>query len=286
MKKFLSVFLIGALVSSGLQAADINILTHPDHPNILYKEGINLDSEKRDCVMGWDLNSVVFTKDTSARNIMRMLGSLRQQEGLWYVLWAGTRFGALWTEKKTLKRANDPRGFVWDAMFTDLAGRGSTAAEQAENKKLANHLRTFSQQANSLHEGVADLLHGLNAAGHRNAVLSNMGQGLLDTQIEKSFPADQREGLSDRDKYVLGFLEDSDHKVIASKDNNWLHKPDAKSYQTFLDKNPDKNGQKIFIDDKRSNCEAALQHGFDIAIVCRDQGALPTLLHDLNVTGA
>ena len=124
-----------------------------------------------------------------------------------------------------------------------------------------------------------------------------MGQGLLDVQVEKI--ESQHPKPNESVSHILDFLKDDQHKMIAAESNGWMHKPNANIYEEFFKKNVDYNNgietgvqnnrdcsdARIFVDDKEINCRAALENGFDIAIICNDQRKIKPTLQALGVTG-
>lgn len=275
MMKKLCTFLIALCATSSMQPDNVEVIRSSLFPNVLHTKEVKFSKDKPNCAIFWDLNSVVFTKDTSPRNIARMIRALMKEKGVRYTLRALAKFGKLWRKKKKLKKAGDNRGFVWDAMFTEM---------EKTDPELAKFLRRFSQMANNLEGFMADLLFDLKNAGHHNAVLSNMGQGLLDVQVDLIKKQKQTPAV----RYVLEFLQDNVHKTIASKDNGWMHKPNADIYEIALKRNKDvikKDTIKIFIDDKECNCVAAVKNGFDVAIICDNQHDIKPILKALGVKG-
>lgn len=275
MKKIILFLAFSIFAIQSIEAAKSTTI-----PGVWHAEGTDLSKENNKVLIGWDLNSVVFDKDVSPSNITDMLNTVRQEHGTRYALWAYSQFFWLWREKKALKRDGDNHGFVWDAMFTKLE------EEQGEEGiKLAKVLRQASQQANTLNYPVSQLLYDLHKSGHRNAVLSNMGQSLLDLYVKALDPTKNPKKATLASEYVRNvLLQDHDHKVISSKENGWMHKPEPVMYATFLNQNKDKDFDcKIFVDDKEENCEAAVKNGFDHAIVCDDPNKLSDILDKLNV---
>lgn len=283
VKKSITICIFSLFVLNNLETST-KIKRSKHFPNVLYNKGTDLFAPKKRCLLGWDLNSVIFTKNV-LYNFPSMLYNAYKDKGVFYSTWAIQRFFWLRREKKAFKKAGDNRGFLWDAMFTELERQGTTAKEKADNKELVQFLRQFSQQANTLENFMADLLYNLHNTGHRNAVLSNMGQGLLDAQIDAIKNSNRRFTLAIN--YTLEFLQDHVHKVISSEANGWMHKPNPDIYQIFFTQNSDYHNPdcSIFIDDKKSNCKAALKNGFDIAIVCTKQQNIRPILKALGVRG-
>ncbi len=220
---------------------------------VYFKAGVSAETTKgKKACCGWDLNSVVFKKEVKICKMIRYSykknGVRRTAKGLF-------KFGKLWRKKKKLKRQGNPKGFVWDAMFTDMA---------LKDPKTAGLIREFAQIANVLDLEMVSLMQRLSNHGHCHAVLSNMGQGLLDTQV-KLLQAQQSKNPVAYN-YILTFLQDHEHKIIASEANGWMHKPNMPIYQAWLLKNKKRGQITIFIDDKLENVLAAVKYGFDVAI--------------------
>ncbi len=237
------------------------------------------ESYLENIVVAWDLNGVIFRKEYSiAANIYQL--AVTDGHGWGYTFKTLASFGKLWRYKTQLKKQDDPRGYVWDAMFTTLE-------TSIEGKKVADLLRRFSQQANLLNYETVAILQELSACGHRNVVLSNMGTGLVGlqvnllkrllekdsinkTNINKIYKQMTQDQISSTE-FTINFLTNTKHNVIASPENNWLHKPMRNSYASCLEKNKlpkNKRTLTIFVDDKKRNIPPALADGlFDIAVL-------------------
>jgi hypothetical protein len=221
----------------------------------LYRSNFNVSqAQDKQVCFGWDLNSVVFEKKV---RICKMLSYARKKKGTKKTIKALYKFLKLRKLKKKLKKQKNPHGFAWDAMLSRLAKK---------DPKTADFLRDFIQKANILDVRMVNLMQRLSHHGHVHGVLSNMGQGLLDAQIEHLKEKQAKKPTVS--KFVLNFLQDHDHKVIADQKNNWMQKPDGRMYKTFLDKNAERRKDKItiFIDDKLENVQGAIENGFDIGI--------------------
>ncbi len=276
MLQFLFVVGCSMLIVGPAQATQSPVGQDPVFTNLYFNKNVfknGLFNEQRVCqvpaerlpesLIAWDLNGVVFQKEYSLTdNIAELIAAQGYLETarLLYT------FGKLYAYKLYLKSQNDPRGFVWDAIFSSL--------ETSEaGKKDAQTLRYFAQKANHLDFAIVGLLKELKDRGHSSVVLSNMGQKLADAQVElleahiATLTEDSEEKTASQS--ALEFLTQSSN-VIASQENGWLHKPDRASYQTCLDKNPATHNSDhitIFIDDKKRNIDAAVADGlFDIAI--------------------
>lgn len=208
------------------------------------------DKDTLKICFAWDLNSVIFEKNIKIRS---MLNYARQKRGIIGTLTSSWTFLKLWRKKQQLKKQKKNEGYVWDAMFTNLA---------KQDPNMAAFLRTFAQQANVLDIHMITIMQELEQYGHTHAILSNMGQGLLDAQVEHLKKESNRYDSVLFD-YTLRFLQDTKHNVVASQENGWMHKPNPDIYQLFLHKNQDKEcDYSFFIDDKPENCIAAAQQGF------------------------
>ncbi len=233
-------------------------------------------------LIAWDLNGVVLEKRLST--LKDTFQELFSTEGyaksinLFYLL------GKLFVYKNYLLLNKDPRGHVWDALFTTL----ETSIPGQEQAKL---LRYIIQKSNFLNFQTVTLLQELQQQGFQNVVLSNMGQYMANTQInllQKQKDALPEDATQHADfDFILNFLQQPTN-LIPSTENHWLHKPDRGMYQTCLDLNPAINNPerlKIFIDDKLSNVTAALADGlFDIAIFYQDTNNLRTILTALTAS--
>lgn len=237
-------------------------------PNGLFdKTGRTLLSEAQlsRVLLSWDLNGVIFRKEYSITANMYQI-AVTEKRGWVYTFKMLASFGKLWNYKRQLKKAHDPRGYVWDAMF-------KTLETSPQGEDFADLLRRFSQQANILDYNMVALLQELSTHGHTNAVLSNMGKGLaqvnvnfLNRQLEKGSLSPEKQAAT---RFAISFLTDPSRNVIASESNGWLHKPMRKSYEECLSVNGGHSSHSltIFFDDKYSNIEAALADGlFDIAV--------------------
>ena len=235
----------------------IHTISIEKNPVIAYSQltARQLQSYRPRISFGWDLNSVILPKKIEISTLLRYA---KKERGYFGALKSFAQFGKLLRKKKSLKKKGDPRGYVWDAMFTDL---------EKKDKKLANFLRNVVQKVNDLDTGMINLMMKLSHQGHTHSILSNMGQGILTTQIKL---IEKDESVNPKVKaYILRFLKDPIYKVISSEDNKWLHKPFAPIYEEWIDKNKNYiRGFKlfVFIDDKLENVKAALDNGFHIGI--------------------
>ena len=247
----------------------------------------------KNIVVAWDLNGVIFRKEYSvAANIYQL--AVTDGHGWAYTFKTLASFGKLWRYKIQLKKQDDPRGYVWDAMFRTLE-------TSTEGKKFADLLRRFSQQANVLNYDTVAILQELFAHGHRNVILSNMGAGPVELQINllkqllkkdainktnvKNIYKQMTQDQINSTEFTINFLTNTQHNVIASAENNWLHKPMRNSYESCLEKNKlpkNKRTLTIFIDDKKRNITPALEDGlFDIAVLFTTPQNLRTVLKAL-----
>ncbi len=238
--------------------------------------------------IAWDLNKVVFTNPNNAAIVKKFTNThgLKKTAGLWYT------FMTLWNKKNYYKIIGDPRGFVWNAMFNEI--------NDTETRKF---LFEATREANTIDPGIIDLMKELTLHGHTNVVLSNMGQDTVNYQI--SYFEKKQKTLEDElnfcgtyrieelpavwydyanTLFIINFLKNP-HNVVASKENNWLHKPDKNSYQECINKNPKsrrKGCLKIFIDDKKENVIAAVENDFfDIAILYKAEHNLRFIFQKL-----
>ncbi len=229
-------------------------------------------------LIAWDLNGVFFDKEYSLKD---NIAELRATHGILKTAKLLFTFAGLATYKEYLKLKKDPRGFVWDAVFSTLS------------EEDARILRYFAQKANHLNPAIADILVSLKDNGHKSVVLSNMGQNLADAQIDllDKHIATLTDGTPKKDaaQTMLDVLT-CPTNVIASEANGWLHKPDYASYQSCLNKNPAKtnpNRLRIFVDDKMRNIAAALADGqFDIAVKYENAENLRAILAALSCSAA
>ena len=278
MKNLLTICISLAFLTPAFSVAKNPSLAAEKHfPNVYYnikkfpqglfdKAGKTLVPEHRlsRVLLSWDLNGVIFRKKYSITANLYQI-AVTEKRGWTYAFRMLASFGKLWNYKRKLKKLHDPRGYVWDAMF-------KTLETSSVGKEFADLLRRFSQQANHLDYDMIALLQELSANGHTNAVLSNMGEGLVQVnvhflrrQLEKGILTPEQQAAT---QFAITFLTNKGRNVIASEENNWLHKPMQKSYATCLVKNfDDQDGLTIFFDDKFSNIEAALADGlFDVAV--------------------
>ena len=219
----------------------------------LYRQGFDAtQAQNKKVCFAWDLNSVIFEKQIK---IGKMIAYALRKKGTKKTITSLWKFLKLWKQKNKLKSKGDPRGFVWDAMFTQLTKK---------DPETASFLRNFAQQANVLDLRMVNLMQRLSLHRHTHGVLSNMGQGLLDAQV-KLLKEKQSKNPTVYN-FILNFLEDHKHKVIASEQNNWMHKPDNEPYHLFLKKNKNRGQITVFIDDKLENVQAAIKNGFDVGI--------------------
>lgn len=283
MKKLLTIFISLALITPAFSMAkNPSLAADKNFPNVYYnikkfpqglfdKTGKTLVPEYclSHVLLSWDLNGVIFKKKYSITANLYQI-AVTEKRGWSYAFKMLASFGKLWNYKRKLKKLHDPRGYVWDAMF-------KTLETSPAGKEFADLLRRFSQQANHLDYDMIALLQELSRNGHTNVVLSNMGEGLvqvnvnfLHRQLEKGILRPEQQTAT---QFAITFLTNKGRNVIASEENNWLHKPMQKSYETCLMKNreyyqyPVARNLTIFFDDKFSNIEAALADGlFDIAV--------------------
>lgn len=261
MKKVLLSFLFFCTIS-------INAAT------LLYRQGFDASqAQNKQACLAWDLNDVVFEKQIAPSKLIK---HIHREQGLLKAPKIALKFYKLWRKKKKLKKQGNPVGLSWDGIFTRYS---------ANDPKLIAFLRNFVMQINVLDTPMVKLMKELSSNGHTHGVLSNMGQNMLNVQINhlKTLPTSDH-GLK---IFFLDFLQYDKHNVIASPENNWLTKPNPKMYKLFLEKNKDRGQMTIFIDDKLENIEAALKNGFDVGIYYptgSTSSQLKKLLHtELNI---
>lgn len=269
------------LIKSDSQFINVYYNTNTFKDGLFDENRLSLIPEDRipETLIAWDLNGVVFENRMSTvpgnlRDFFTTNGYLKGIT-IFYIL------GKSFAYKNYLILNNDPRGHIWDAIFTSLE-------TSIPGKETATLLRTFIQKTNYLNHATVDLLQELEEQGHINVVLSNMGKYMANTQIgllekqKAALPEDAPE--HDHYDYILKFLTQPTN-VIPSTENNWLHKPDYVCYQVCLELNTSKENPKrltIFIDDKLSNVTAAVADGlFDIAIFFNGVDNLRTILKAL-----
>ena len=237
-------------------------------------------------LIAWDLNGVIFEKRYSITGMLQQTAVTKKYG--WKMTFTLLRdFGYLYKQKRIFKNANDPRGYVWSAMFDYLEEQTTPFNKSISNQNLAQLLREFSQEANHLDFELIQVLEKLERLGHKNAVLSNMGQGLVDLQVVQlkkqlsELPETQVKKREDLE-CALTFLTQPTN-VLASKENGWLLKPDRSIYETFLSKNTIQTSNKvitILVDDKQENIDAALADGLlDIGIYYKDVRDLRRILY-------
>lgn len=223
----------------------------------------------------WDLNGVIFEKRYSIKGMLNQT-AVTKKYGWKQTFSLLNDFRKLYQQKRAFRKAGDPRGFVWNAMFDYLEKESVQYNASLSNKELAQLLREFSQEANHLDYELIHLLEKLEQHGHKNVVLSNMGQGLVDLQVahlEKELAATSAGTQKHTDLvFAISFLKQQNN-VIASESNGWLHKPQRRAYErclelnSFTAKDSSTKYLRIFIDDKQENIDAALAEGlFDIGI--------------------
>jgi hypothetical protein len=289
MKKLLFL-LLSTFSLTALQTQKSTIKQDESFPNVYYNaskfpEGLpcsgNLTLCFRQVLVAWDLNGVIFKKEYSIPANLYQL-AVTDGYGWVYTFKIVASFGKLWRYKTQLQKQGDPRGHVWDAMF-------ETLETSDEGKKVAELLRRFSQQANVVNCETIAILQELAEHGHHNVVLSNMGTGLVHLQVNLLKRTLENDTMTAQQihstQFVLQFLTNPEHNVIASPENNWLHKPMRESYATCLQKNQLPHNQRtltIFIDDKKRNIAPALANGlFDIAVLFTTAKDLRTFLDTL-----
>lgn len=231
--------------------------------------------------IAWDLNNVVF--NTTA-NTPKTLWKLYQEYGLYKTMAFYQEVMKVISQKSKYKKAGDPRGFVWNALFYDI-----------KNEEFRKILFETTIEANTLHKPIVELLKELTLNLHQNIVLSNMGQDVLNLQIKRLQEQLKQQSSDDLSAkrvdtfFILEFLNNP-LNTVASKENGWLHKPDKESYEICLAKiKENASTQKnltIFIDNKKENVVAAAQKGlFDIAFLYTNADELQTLFYNLNLIG-
>lgn len=219
----------------------------------LYKAGFDASqAQDKQACFAWDLNDVLFKKQIK---LTALLNHIHQEIGILKAPKMSWKIFTLWRKKKQLKKASKSEGYSWDGLFT-LYGKN--------DPKTVAFFRNFVRKINVLDAHMVKLMKQLATNGHTHGVLSNMGQNMLNVQINylKSIPAQD----PDLKEFFLDFLNYDKHNVIASPENNWITKPNPKIYQFFLEKNKDHGQITIFIDDKLENVQAAITSGFDVAI--------------------
>ncbi len=220
---------------------------------ILYRDGFDAtQAQNKQACFGWDLNDVLFEKQikpsTLFKHIHREAGILKTPQLTW-------KFFKLWKKKNKLQKEGLAEGSSWDGLFT-LYGKN--------DPKTVVFFRGFIRKINALDSRMVKLMEKLSHNGHTHGVLSNMGQNMLNVQIDhlKTVPTEDH-GLK---VFFLDFLGYDKHNVIASPENNWITKPNPTMYQLFLEQNRNCGQITIFIDDKLKNVQAAVTSGFDVGI--------------------
>lgn len=225
----------------------------------------SLAKEKQAC-FAWDLNDVLFEKKIKPTTLLK---HIHQEVGILKTPKLGWKIFRLWKKKKKLQKEGKPEGSSWDGLFTLYAKNDPQAVV---------FFRNLVRKINVLNPQMVKLMKQLSDNGHTHGVLSNMGQNILNVQIDHltTLPTQNHELKT----FFLDFLINKKHNIISSAENSWITKPNPNMYKLFLEKNKDRGQITIFIDDKIENVQAAITHGFDVGIHY-PLGSTPTQLKNL-----
>lgn len=221
--------------------------------SLLYRQGFDASqAQGKQACFAWDLNDVVFKKQIRPYKLIK---HIHNEQGLSQTPKLIYKFLKLWAKKRQLKKQNDSKGFSWDAML---------AEEAQTNPERAQFFRSLALQVNVLDVDMVKVMHQLSNNRHKHGILSNMGQHMLQVQIDNL--KTQTTYNPQLKSFFLTFLEDTHSNIVSSEENNWISKPHKDMYQLFLQKNKNRGEITIFIDDKLENIKAALANGFDVGI--------------------
>ncbi len=274
MKKILYVSFTCLLISS-IDAAGYR--KDPECKNLYYRDGMTYHDArqpKENTLIAWDLNGVIFDKAFSS--LPTIFNEIRSKKGWGYAFRLARAARTLNSERSIINSDGKKEKLCWDAVLTQHEVATDPLSQYVEDMRMA------TTRVNKLNLGMAHLITTLHDAGHHNHILSNMGQNVLNVIIEhmKKHQADYNMSKSEF-SYFMQFLKDKNHSFISSAKNNWVTKPNPEAYKKFLSKNK-VLGKKIFIDDKRANCIAAIEKGnFDFAIQFKGEANLEHILFDI-----
>jgi|GEM_PF-3497074 len=287
MKKTLA-FLSLTILSSSLQAAEAAQVNVQQDGNIFYDankypNGVN-GIATCPLQMAMDANGVMFDQDETLSTRLRLAGNLRTKKAAYYgggllaqvkattyVAWVMKKGLEVKAMKKSLQKAGDNRGYCSDAVFLMMSEQKGTYGPE-----LLQVLRDSALEVVTPNLGVAHMLKKLHEAGHHVAILSNMGNSLLELQTAELHKKIKSDTLNAKEleasKFLYTILSDKDHNVVANSITGIPHKPDDAIYQEFLranrrEKTPD-NQVTVLVDDKLENIEAAVKNGY-VGIFCK-----------------
>ena len=250
----------------------------PEFSNLYYKREMTLQEareEKNNCLLGIDMNGVLFDKNKKA--IPAIMQMIVKKKGFIYagkLLFASRTLNS---ERTIINKEGKKIKLCWDAVLSKHENPNDPLQPYVEDMRMA------TTKVNKLNIDMAHLLYMLHEHGHHNYVFSNMGCNVLATltnNLEKNQPS-LDELSQDQFSYLIKFLKERSHSFISSQKNNWITKPDPATYKSFLNKNKNHKNGRIFIDDKRENVIAALENGFDFAIVYKNPKDLERILFEI-----
>ncbi len=262
--------------------------------NVYFGPSYSENKPKKNVLIGWDLNNVIFTNKIGALQFMK---AAFERHGIVDGAVGIQNFLSL---KKRMNKERKKRGLSLlkpEHMIYHLL-----RSYNPEKQACAQFLQSSIEGPDNVDMNVARIVYDCDQSGYKQAVLSNMFESNLMIQIdmvhEKLVEASNQFRFNNNVnqncdnpksaflRILLSMLANMVTRVIPLEENNWTHKPEKQMYQLFLSLNKESEDTiTIFIDDNRSNIEAAVAHGFDIGIVYTNAKNLRQILKHLGFIG-
>ncbi len=248
--------------------------------NVYFGPFYSQDKLKKNILIGWDLNNVVFTNIIGPAQFMK---AAFERHGIVNGAVGIKNFLSLKKEMNRERRKKglpplDPEHLMYHLL----------RSYDPEKEACAYFLQSCIEGPDVVDMDIARIIYDFDQCGYKQAVLSNMFESNLIIQIDavhkelvKSSLQVSNQDSSDNCyifvpdnpksaclRKLLSMLSNITTRVVPTEDNNWVHKREKEAYQLFLSLNKDSEDTlTVFIDDNRKNVEAAVAHGFDVGIV-------------------
>ncbi len=248
-----------------------------EHSNLFYSKSTTFQEARnaKECALvAFDLNGVVFNKNMSL--VPQFINEVRKKRGFLYTMNLAMAGKKLNGERTFINSEGKKEKTCFDAILTRHDCPNDPFQEYIADLRMA--VTTI----NKLNIPMVKLLYELHHAGHHNYIISNIGKNVLSEMVKKIANNKFFNLLShDQHSYLINFLKNKDHSFVSGPENDWITKPNSKTYTIFLEKNNKRKKNRIFIDDKKENVIAAIENGFDFGIVYKDLKNLEDILFNV-----